>query len=265
MDLHSDARLMYQTGDEDEKEHMEQLVDDMVAHLRGTPDKASITAIAVKNLRDEAKNETKRPKMTNALEGRKEARQLSETAEAFVKRVPPSVATQLEYGPWLWAYNPFGTREGTPDVATYKQEAGRILESLSAKRAELEDAMKGKAAGAITRRYNPFKAEAEKALVECARKNNVLSGKWMLFPPTEHVDATWQTIVEATIAGDLGIGAKVATDDGGDPRKGRLVCIYTRDFADVDDVTRVLRALIGKGHGKGERAIYYKCGMGFSL
>lgn len=61
--------------------------------------------------------------------------------------------------------------------------------------------------------------------------------------------------------GDLGIAAKVAPDEG-DDRKPRLICVYTRDFTDLKDVSRVLNRLVDLGivEKKG-RPIYYKCGM----
>lgn len=38
----------------------------------------------------------------------------------------------------------------------------------------------------------------------------------------------------------------------------RLVCIYTKDFRDEDDVLRVLRELESMGLVSGDRNIYYK-------
>lgn len=71
-------------------------------------------------------------------------------------------------------------------------------------------------------------------------------GKWMLFIPAEQVDQWWDRVKEATEGGILGIGAKVATGRP-NPRatssETRLICAYTRDWHDRDDVRRVLGAL----------------------
>lgn len=81
----------------------------------------------------------------------------------------------------------------------------------------------------------------------------------MLFPSAEYVDSVWSTVARATAENELGTAAKVAPDDG-DVRKGRLICIYTADFSDMEDVTRVLHKLRDLGLVDGRRYIYYKCG-----
>jgi hypothetical protein len=82
----------------------------------------------------------------------------------------------------------------------------------------------------------------------------------MIFASFSELNYIWAAIVKATTNNELGTAAKVAPDEG-DRRKERLICIYTYDFTDVDDVTRVVRKLKDMGlvdsRGKG---IYYKCG-----
>lgn len=67
----------------------------------------------------------------------------------------------------------------------------------------------------------------------------------MLFPSLSEVNHTWSLIARATIAGELGYAAKVATDDG--TQNSRLICIYTPDFSDRKDVKRVLERLLELG------------------
>jgi len=78
----------------------------------------------------------------------------------------------------------------------------------------------------------------------------------MLFPSLDHASETWLRVVEAVIANKLGTAAKIATD--GDTR---LICIYTKDFSDLDDVRRVLEAMVDLGFTSKDaaRGIYYKC------
>lgn len=81
----------------------------------------------------------------------------------------------------------------------------------------------------------------------------------MIFPGPEEVNEVWHVVAKATANNQLGISSKVAPDSG-DDRKGRLVCIYTEDFRDMDDVRRVLLKLKDLGLVLKSKAIFYKCG-----
>ena len=82
----------------------------------------------------------------------------------------------------------------------------------------------------------------------------------MLFPSVGSVNHIWGLIAHATATNDLGIAAKVATDQATSDRVPRLICIYTADFADLKDVTTVLRKLVDLGVADKTMGIYYKCG-----
>lgn len=82
----------------------------------------------------------------------------------------------------------------------------------------------------------------------------------MFFCPPEEVNAIWEVVARGTAANELGVAAKVAPD-AGDDRSLRLICVYTKDFSDMKDVTRVANKL--KEYGLIEtrgKPIYYKCG-----
>ncbi len=82
----------------------------------------------------------------------------------------------------------------------------------------------------------------------------------MIFCNPAEVNDVWSVVARATANNDLGIAAKVAPDDGQD-RKERLICIYTEDFSDMEDVSRVVRKLKDLGViDSREKPIYYKCG-----
>jgi len=84
----------------------------------------------------------------------------------------------------------------------------------------------------------------------------------MIFCPYEEVNEVWEVIARATVGNELGIAAKVAPrdpEDTGD-RKVRLICIYTKDFNDAADVTRVVTKLKNFGLIDRGKALYYKCG-----
>jgi hypothetical protein len=81
----------------------------------------------------------------------------------------------------------------------------------------------------------------------------------MIFAQPNEVNAIWSVIARATAKNELGIAAKVGPDDGHD-RKPRLICVYTKDFTDIKDVSRVVHKLKDIGVVDRGKAIYYKCG-----
>ena len=122
--------------------------------------------------------------------------------------------------------------------------------------------MAGKYKSLTTRQIKPHRRQLEHSLLALARETNCISGKWMLFPSPSDVNSAWSLVTHATVAGELGHAAKVATDDG--TQNTRLICIYTPDFSDKGDIKRVLERLLAMGLcnkngaiGEG-KAIYYK-------
>lgn len=143
-------------------------------------------------------------------------------------------------------------------------KGGEILEDFEATRAGIEASMAGKAKSTIGRKLTPLRKQVETDLYAAAKEKGCTAGKWMLFPMAENVNRIWSLVATATAAGELGHAAKVATDEGLGNAKPRLICIYTEDFSDKEDVTRVLKRLVEMGlvKEKGpmgeERGIYYK-------
>jgi hypothetical protein len=87
---------------------------------------------------------------------------------------------------------------------------------------------------------------------------NENSGKWLVDMSVENVDLYWEKIKQATIEGRLGCSAKVATSMRGplrDRLKSRVICVYTYDWTDADDVHRVREVLRELGI---KRPIVYK-------
>ena len=72
------------------------------------------------------------------------------------------------------------------------------------------------------------------------------SGKWLLFVPFQKIDETWKLISEETLAGRLGIASKAATAKRNPLAKTpwmKVICVYTYDSSDVEDVMRVRQRL----------------------
>lgn len=139
-----------------------------------------------------------------------------------------------------------------------------ILAAFSAAITAQEAEMKGLPHSNLSRQLAPMRKRVTEDILAAAKQHAVTSGKWMMFPSPDDVNAAWRLVADATASGQLGSGAKVATDAGHD--RARLICVYTPDFADLDDVRRVLGKLEGMGlvHTRGpwgeKRGIYYKCG-----
>jgi len=71
------------------------------------------------------------------------------------------------------------------------------------------------------------------------------AGKWLIFLPSGEVDDTWIKIRDATISGELGIGAKVSTsrknEESRDDKK--VIYVFTENWEDEADVMRVRNVL----------------------
>lgn len=75
---------------------------------------------------------------------------------------------------------------------------------------------------------------------------NVRSGKWLLFISKDKIDETWKKIQDATKKGLLGYFSKVSTAKSNKSSKdanARVICVYTYDYTDEMDRTRVRNEL----------------------
>ncbi len=68
-------------------------------------------------------------------------------------------------------------------------------------------------------------------------------GKWMVYIPIDRVDAVWSIVRDAIVVGELGRAAKVATMAENSRtvyKDKRVLCVYTYDSDDLEDLKRVL-------------------------
>jgi len=71
-------------------------------------------------------------------------------------------------------------------------------------------------------------------------------GKWLIFIANEQIDLTWQKIKKATKEGLLGTSSKVATSQPSqyaNSETEKVICVYTYDSDDIDDINRIENAL----------------------
>jgi len=88
----------------------------------------------------------------------------------------------------------------------------------------------------------PFSVEA---VDDVARRSGILVGKWLVYRGRSEIDDVWRGIASHTFRGELGTSAKVSTELQG--RDRRVICVYTRDYLDLDDVMSVREKLSGMG------------------
>ena len=208
--------------------------------------------------RAESKTPSTSEALYNPYEGRMNARQLNESVEDFLKRLPPRTTAVSPECPWIFVANPYRNPSTDKDVAGFVPAAQKLLAELTQQTKEIETSMKGKAQGAITKKLTPLRTATKEKLLACAKEHQFTSGKWMLFPYPDDVNACWGTVAHATVNRELGVAAKVAPDAGEGDRGQRLICVYTKDFSDLDDVKRVLERLVELGLATKGRDIYYK-------
>ncbi|WP_157506444.1 putative phosphothreonine lyase domain-containg protein [Ktedonobacter racemifer] len=68
------------------------------------------------------------------------------------------------------------------------------------------------------------------------------TGKWMFWPKSEGAIPIWRTICELTRSHQLGIQAKMRVEKR-DETDALLICVYTRDSEDVEDLQRIVDIL----------------------
>ncbi|KAK4155664.1 hypothetical protein C8A00DRAFT_31507 [Chaetomidium leptoderma] len=188
------------------------------------------------------------------------ARQTNEPICHFLQRLPPAQAASTNpphlLPPWYWIANPNRSaypagRAENGDVNSLARDGLALLHEFKQNVAQCA-------------RNDPLRTQLREVLIgeigAVAKRWGVTSGKWMLFPRVDDVNEVWRTVCEGVDANRLGTGAKVSTlGQEGDPV--RLICVYTKDFTDVEDVRRVLLALVDMGLVRADmpRGITYKC------
>jgi len=75
------------------------------------------------------------------------------------------------------------------------------------------------------------------------------TGKWCIFVPSSDVDLAW-TKVRVAVDEDKLLCAKVSTALRSMGRDGHVICVYTRDWADRQDLMRVREVLRSLGFVK---------------
>ncbi|ORY67087.1 uncharacterized protein BCR38DRAFT_455952 [Pseudomassariella vexata] len=203
--------------------------------------------------------------------------QLSETVDDFLQRLPPATTDEIPGNSWIWICNPYierkpkneaqnqnirgcedeGPEEEGTNLARFIEGGMERLHFVSQFVDQFKQSCKSKMV--LTRETNKAGNDAAHAILNLAQALRVRCGKWMLFCSVHAVNEVWGVIAKATAKNELGIGAKVATRSDVDQRTERLICVYTADFGDIEDVKRVALRLkqLGLVQPRG-KSLYYK-------
>lgn len=164
----------------------------------------SLNEIAAANIA--AATESKVATLYNPYEGNPCGRQLGETVEEFLTRLPPATTQVSLQLPWIYIANPYlkapsaikpehsqeeVTAEGPPDEdsdwAKFVVLAGNLLEELTGIKHEIEKKNVGKAKSTITRQLNVQKEKIVKKILEAATELHCTSGKVRDYLITERI------------------------------------------------------------------------------
>lgn len=191
--------------------------------------------------------------------------QQNESLRDFLDRLPVADPSTAKVGPWLWVRSPqisWSRKKHLEkeDVTAFEEAGQSLLLEFRKRRLKMEGDNPDKSAATITRYMNPYRDQLEESLLQAAVKTHTTCGKWMLFPSSSDLPRYWRIVAEATSEAKLGPCSKVATHDPFDTKDATLICVYTYDFSDLDDVRRVLDELLELGLcTKDSKSIFYKC------
>ena len=204
--------------------------------------------------------------------------QLDESVDDFLARLAPATTDVEPDREWIYICNPYISLEkkfstenqlvhGCQDEAPLSSQAqlGTFMKGGTERLHILRDFIEQNNAAARPEAYanreaNDARNGAVRDILALAHMLHVRCGKWMLFTEATEVDRVWKAVAQATANDELGIAAKVACRQNTAPTRTRLICIYTYDFLDKDDIGRVLRQIAELNLGKSSHSIYYKCG-----
>ncbi|RYC57186.1 hypothetical protein CHU98_g9023 [Xylaria longipes] len=271
--MSSDESEFY--GDSDLVADMESKVDGFDVQKWWQDDEALETPI--KNQARGGSGTTYESRLHNPYAGDTYAWQLTETVDAFLERLPPATTEEAPGHSWIWICNPYIKRKSRNDAENQRIRGGKdeVPEDEGADLATLMQAGEerldfassfinqfrkpGIPQALIIQESRKAGMDAAKDILDLAKGLRVTCGKWMLFCTAFEVNEVWEIIAKATAKNELGIAAKVAVKSNVDQRTERLICVYTADFSDKKEVTRVAKKLKQLGLVK-NKPLYYKPG-----
>jgi hypothetical protein len=126
--------------------------------------------------------------------------------------------------------NKFGGTDCEALMKYQRKKAGEVPVAIDAKPSEVTEAFWLYA----RRKTGTYPADTENC------------GKWLVFVPLSQIDEVWAKIRLATEEGRLGSSSKVATarpNPNATNPDTKVICVYTYDWTDEEDVRRVRHEL----------------------
>lgn len=132
-----------------------------------------------KRKRETSPEPTTRRELFNPMDGEPFCWQMGETADAFVRRVPPR-STSASTCEWIWAANPNRNphdKSEAPRVAAFKDRGFKLLADSLQKRDEIQEQGRLGPRNTVTRAWNQEAKALQQSLTKLAVETGVLSGK----------------------------------------------------------------------------------------
>jgi hypothetical protein len=132
-----------------------------------------------KRKRDPSPGLSTNRELFNPMKGQPYSWQLGETADAFVKRVPPLITSALTCE-WIWAANPHRDprdKSASPRVAAFKDRGAKLLADSLQKRNAIQEKGRFGSRSTVTRAWNQEARALQHSLSKLAVETGVLSGK----------------------------------------------------------------------------------------
>ncbi|KAF9228399.1 hypothetical protein BS17DRAFT_773643 [Gyrodon lividus] len=183
------------------------------------------------------------------------------TLDEFITKYKPSMVQNDGTKPWLWVRKAAtASRISVEDEAKALVEAAVLLKKVTERVEQIKNddsipVRSSKKTGAKSKKEvrEEVQAEATEKLKDISKKHGHVSGKWLVFAPSDRVDAIWASIASSLVSGPLSstptFCAKVATSPESEaPGYQHVICVYIPDVYDKESVTEVMAVLLRK-HG----------------
>ncbi|KAI0057873.1 hypothetical protein BV25DRAFT_1892081 [Artomyces pyxidatus] len=172
----------------------------------------------------------------------------------------PSMVQDDGTKPWIWVRGSQSPAKSVAEEGTAVDEAQKLLKEVTEKVDSIKNdssipIRSNKKTGAKSKKEvrEVEQALATEKLKDISTRTGFVSGKWLIFAPSEKVDKIWSTVATSLVSGPLSSTAahlaKVATCPKNEtPNYQHVLCIYLPDVYDKDAVTQVLKILL-RNHG----------------
>ncbi|KAI6125536.1 translation initiation factor eIF 4e-like domain-containing protein [Pisolithus croceorrhizus] len=180
--------------------------------------------------------------------------------QEFVSKYKPSMVQNDGTRPWIWVRKELSPSDRVAEEHGATKEASELLQRVTERVEEIKNdssipVRSSKKTGAKSKKElrEQEQANATVRLKEISQKHGYVCGKWLIFAPSDRVDAIWASVARSLSSGPLAStvasAAKVATSPEHEtPGYQHVICIYVPDVYDRDNVVEVMKVLL-RQHG----------------